>query len=477
VAFSPTHKIDDIVPDVDDIIGELLSQPKFGDGLGFRRVSRLLQPVWDSDWGRQFKAIKITGSNGKGSVACLVHAILRAFDIDCGRTTSPHLEHFRERIVLTDAEISDAQLQDSSTWLMEQMKRVLAAMPQDRFGSFELITALALRTFQQANVTTAVVEAGIGGRYDPTRFVPGDLVALTSIDLEHTALLGSTKELIACDKLDLCPDGGTVVAFRTDDNDLWTRMTAYCDLRRITLIDAGALWNVTCDGYDLTGETPRMNVQITSQGCSIRAKLRFLGSFQLSNIAIACTLFEFAGRAHDGLRSTLIPSLARLADNVEQFLPRLVRGLEAATWPGRCEQISSSPRVIIDVGHSPDACTCMAATLKLMVTGERILLVTGVSADKSVEAIITALLPVADSVICTRAHHHGSDVEAIATIVDRIAPSLPRKNAATIEDAATLARQIATEEGMTVFVAGGLFLAIEFKTAWAGRDPRQLRFY
>lgn len=443
---------------------ELLAAPKFGKGVGFRRLQRLLQPILDSDWGRAFTTIRITGSNGKGSVTAILHSILRSLGVNTGRYTSPHLIRFSERIVLGDTEVSDAELGAAFAWLQSAIAVIAPGLRNDEFGSFELITSLCVKCFCDDGVSVGVMEAGIGGRYDPTRLLPGSLTALTSIDLEHTDLLGKTHELIAYDKIDLCPDGGTVVAVPRD-RDLWERVEAYCRLRRITLVDAATMWSVGCTRDSVDEIAGTMQVCIRGVNTSVVATTPLIGTFQTDNIAIACSLADLWCRTHR-------PDVSQ-----DQFTAAVTRGLQEVRWPGRCERISTAPRVWIDVGHTPDACRRLVETVTTFLRRQPILLVTGVSGNKAVDDILTILVPTAEAVICTRAYHRGEQVDRIAAIVRRLAPTKEVWEAATIEEAAILARAIARQRGMTVLVAGGLFLAVEFRTAWEGADPRELQFY
>lgn len=194
-------------------------------------------------------------------------------------------------------------------------------------------------------------------------------------------------------------------------------------------------------------------------------QMPLLGTFQLDNLSVACAITE-----HWVRRQAAATSDAPLWEKMR-------RGIEQVQWPGRFEQIEDSPRVIVDVGHTPDACRRVIESVERFLDSPPLLLVTGVSYNKSVDRILEVLVPVADCVICTRAYHKGERVDRIGEVVRQIAPSREVFEAETIEDAAVLARQIASERGLTVLVAGGLFLAIEFRTAWTGGDPRQIRFY
>jgi dihydrofolate synthase/folylpolyglutamate synthase len=235
-------------------------------------------------------------------------------------------------------------------------------------------------------------------------------------------------------------------------------------LRCIKLVNALDHWVVEPAPIKHGDLLDNMDVCIKSNGYSWTGSVPLVGTFQLDNIAIACTLAEI-------WVSENLPNLSK-----QEFGAALVRGIQATRWPGRFEQISTDPPVIIDVGHSPDACSRFAESIKTFLPGRRILLVTGVSANKAVEEILQILTPTAHGVICTRAHHNGENVQRIQEHVRRIRPTIDVREAPTIEDAVEMARKIASSEKMTVVVAGGLFLAVEFRTAWVGGNPRMLRF-
>lgn len=444
-----------------DCLNEILTLPKAGDGPGFHRLNVVMRTIRESSWWRTFDTIRITGSNGKGSVTSILHAILRCLGIDCGRYTSPHLIRINERILIGDEEISNSQLDACYRWATHTIDELKAELTFERFGSFELLTLMCIRAFQETRMSLGVVEAGIGGRFDPTRVFPGKLVALTSIDLEHTGLLGDRKELIGYDKIDLCPDGGTVVSVN-NDAFLWGKLNSYCELRQIRLVDAKSFFAVTSDSENVEG---KMKVELSYDTRVISAFASLVGTFQLDNIAIACTLAKL-------WLSTNRPTLT-----AEEFDSAIVSALRQVKWPGRFETISEKPRIIIDVAHTPDACTRLIESVKKFLPNRKILLVTGVSDNKAVEDILSILVPSATAIVCTRAYHRGEKVERIANIVRKLSPEAKVWETANIEQAVTLAKEIAINQDMTVLVAGGLFLSVEFREALLGHNPKNLRFY
>jgi dihydrofolate synthase / folylpolyglutamate synthase len=443
------------------IQAELLAIPKFGKGIGLHRMLALCGPLLQTPWMSNLDAIKVTGSNGKGSVCAMVAALFSELGISCGLYTSPHLIRFNERIVTDGEQISDIELAEAVAWFFQQRDEYAARFPDDTVGAFEAFTAIALYHFTRKQPRLLVAEAGIGGRYDSTRMIPGKIVALTSLDLEHTGLLGSTLEMIAYDKADLCPEGGVLITGDLDA-EASRRLEAYCALRRITLRTTAAHSEVRRVSFDET----HMEVDLMIEDLDLPAlQMAMRGYHQITNLVVATLLVRQWLEVHDARVSA-------------ERLAQAVRGaMRSLSWPGRFERVATSPDIFIDVGHTPEAIASTVRTARAALAGKHILLVTGVSYDKNVEENVRGLLPLADAVICTRAHHKGSPPENILRIVESARPELPATIAPTIEEAMAMARAQAADSQMTVLVAGGLFLSIEAAEALRGGDPRGLHFF
>jgi dihydrofolate synthase/folylpolyglutamate synthase len=439
----------------------LMDLPKFGSGIGLHRMLWLYDRLLADHPHTAFDAIKVTGSNGKGSVCALLASILAALGARPGRYTSPHLVHFHERICLDGTPISTADLTEAVRWYRAAAQEYHDLYPGDVIGAFEAFTTVALCHYARKGARTLVVEAGIGGRYDSTRIVPGALAALVSLDLEHRELLGNSLELIACDKLDLCPEGGTVVAGPLE-GDLVRPIRAYCRLRNVTLVPALEVARVVA----IRAAGTRMFVDLEVEGRVWRdVEVGLRGPHQAANALVSLVLARRWAAAHR-------PELP-----AADFEAAARRGLQTATWAGRFEQIHTDPDVFIDVGHSPAAAEALVGTVRTCLAGRPLLLVIGVSYNKAVEEIVTRLVPLADEVICTRAYHNGAAVATIEALVRRTRPDVPVSAASTIEEATPQALARARQTGMTVLVGGGLFLAIEFQQALRGEDPRALYFF
>ena len=201
----------------------------------------------------------------------------------------------------------------------------------------------------------------------------------------------------------------------------------------------------------------------TRQFRTLETSLR--GSFQFNNAAIAIALFllwlervrpnEPPGKIEAAIRS----------------------GLGDAHWPGRLEVIRQNPLTVIDVGHTPDGIRQSLASLRTIYGAQGFLLVTGVSVDKKAAEIVGALAPSFDTMVCAAAHHKGADANDIAAAARQANPAAAVHLAATIEEAVDFSQQLAASSHRKIYVAGGLFLAIEYATIARGGRVEELNFF
>lgn len=433
--------------------------PKYGNGICLTRMAALLDAL-AIDRGRlQRNAVVVTGSNGKGSTAAMCAAIGRAFGLRTGLFTSPHLYRFNERLRVDGAEIDD----DTLARLTARIEGAIAELSKDgeQFGAFEALFALACLHFQDSDCDFMVFEAGIGGRYDPVRLVDARTTCVTSVDYEHVELLGNTLELIASDKSDACAAGGTVV-YGENCRPLRPHLA---ELNR----GAGRTSLFVGDEIGITSEAispASQQFDYRFEDCPLQSvELNLPGAFQVNNAAIAITLFclWLRGIQPDG------PTRPRET--------AIRTGLRDVRWPGRLETIRQDPLTVIDVGHTPDGVRQALAGLTAIHGKRDWILVASASRDKKVDEIIGALAPAFDTIICTTAHHKGTDPSVIAAAARRSNPEAAVDVAVTIADAVRLAQDIARARKRRIYVAGGLFLAIEYATVARGGRAEDLDFF
>ncbi len=443
-----------------DPVSTLLARPKFGDGPGLHRMAALAGPLLAQSGLAGIGALKIAGSNGKGSTARMAEAILQGVGLRVGLYTSPHLWRFHERIRLNGADIADSALTYAARHALAGIAAYEANYPNDRVGSFEAFTLTGLHAFKQDRLDLLIAEAGIGGRLDSVRALPGQVVALTSIDLEHTELLGNTALAIALDKADLCPDGGTLVVGRLEE-DIRRRLLGYLAVRGIRGLCVDQLASASPPRYS----AGMMRADLTVQGLSWTDQpIALPGPHQIDNAVLAilaCRVWlEQAGRW----------------PGPQAYHQAVALALATVENPGRLQKILTDPPTYIDVAHTPDAALRVAQFVRSALADKPLILLTGGSANKDVDGMAASLLPLASHIIITQPHHRGGPVARILSACPRYAPTTPAQTEPDIAQAAQLALATAKSQGGTLLIAGGLFLAVEAAEVLRGGDPRALRF-
>lgn len=424
--------------------------PKYGDGTGLHRVRFLMEACGLDAAEIAARAVAVTGSNGKGSTARIAAGLLTAAGGPTGLFTSPHLYRYNERFRIDGAPVDDAPL-------LKAMDRVAAAVARyraehgDTVGAFEAQFVVALEVLRPCR--WLVFEAGIGGRFDPVRCARAPVAGLVSLDLEHTELLGKTLSDIALDKLDIAPPGGTVFLGPTC-------CPFEAQIRAVAaLSDVGVRF--TQSGEDRGAQDGWQRFDLAGFA-GLRSRL--VGRHQIANHAVAFALAQ--ARLE---KSGLWP--------ISDIAERWREAVAAVAWPGRLETISHDPRVIIDVGHTPEGVRAALDGFRALNGTAPALLVTGGSKNKHVREMLALLAPSFDRIVCTAAHHNGLAARDVESLVKDIRPQAQTLLCPAIGDAVMQVRREATARGLSVYVAGGLFLAAEFAEAWRGGDPRALRFF
>ena len=434
--------------------------PKYGHGICLARLAALLEALAIDRVRLQHISVVVTGSNGKGSTAAMCAQIGRAYGLRTGLFTSPHLVRFNERIQVDGVEIGD----DALARLQRRVEAAIAEVSKrqgEQFGAFEALFALACLHFQQSGCDFAVFEAGIGGRYDPVRLVGARETCVTSVDYEHVELLGSTLELIVSDKSDACAAGGTVV-YGENCRGLRPHLVEYNRGRGCTSLFVRD--DITIDNEVTAASGQHFDLGFADHDFR-HLELSLPGAFQVNNSAIAVTLFllwlqreqpcSAPGRNETAVRA----------------------GLREARWPGRLEIIRQNPLIVIDVGHTPDGIRRSLASLMAIHGADGWILVTGASRDKKAEEIVGALAPFFDTIICTAAHHKGADVPDIVAAARHANPGAAIHAAASVDEAVQLSQEMARAQRRRIYVAGGLFLAVEYATVVRGGRAEDLDFF
>jgi dihydrofolate synthase/folylpolyglutamate synthase len=410
----------------------LFALETFGIKLGLDNISRLCAALDHPE--RSFASLHVAGTNGKGSVTAMAHAALVAAGVRAGRYISPHLVDLSERFVIDDAPVGGDALQRAADEVLDCADALIARGDLRVHPTFfEATTAMAFALFRRAGVQVAVIEVGLGGRFDSTNVITPVAGAITSIGFDHQQHLGDTIEAIAFEKAGIIKPGmDLVVGALPDEARAVTARVAAEQKARI--IDAGADTHVTGNhvaGGQLTIETPEDRYGPFS--------LALQGQHQVDNARVAVRLLEAARRG-----GIAVPSEA------------IERGLTQVDWPGRLEliRLEGNREVLLDAAHNVDGARALAAYLRARHP-ERPALVIGVMRDKDIEGILAALLPEVSSVVATAATTpRAIPARDLAARLSAMGARVPVRTEAD----PSAAVELALASSRSVCVAGSIFL-------------------
>ncbi|MDI5973108.1 folylpolyglutamate synthase/dihydrofolate synthase family protein [Streptomyces sp. SL13] len=380
---------------------------------------------------RAYPAIHITGTNGKTSTARMIETLLRAFELRTGRYTSPHVESVTERISLDGEPISVERFVATHADVKPYADMVDASQPY-RLSFFEMLTAMAYAAFADAPVDVAVVEVGLGGEWDATNVIDGQVAVVTPIGLDHTDKLGSTPGEIAVEKSGIIKRGATAVIAQQPADAATTL------LKRAVEVDA----TVAREGMEF-GVTHR-EVAVGGQMLTLRGLggeyeqvyLPLHGAHQAHNAAVALAAVE----AFFGIGST---QPGRLLD-----LDTVRGAFAAVTSPGRLEVVRRSPTVVLDAAHNPHGALAAAAAVQEAFGFSHLVGVIGASADKDVRGVLEAFEPImAEVVVTANTSFRAMDADALAALAVEVFGADRVQVEPRLDDALEAAITLAEEEG------------------------------
>ncbi|WP_265108735.1 dihydropteroate synthase [Halosolutus halophilus] len=389
--------------------------------------------------------VQIAGSNGKGSTARMVERTLREAGLSVGLYTSPHLEDLRERVRVDGRKIPRSAVAEYVGAVRGYVTDRGADGESPTF--FETMTAMALWHFGQQDVDVAVLEVGIGGKYDATSVVDPVASAVTSVTLEHTGIIGDTEEAIARDKAHVAPGDAPLVTGVTGDPLDAIREVA----GDVVTVGTESAADVRVE-YDGLRNHTEAAVSIDADEWALETRIPLPGSHQAENAGIAAVL-------------------ARQVADVS--LADLECGLRSAHWPGRFEVIDTDPLVVLDGAHNPGACEQLAETLGGYEYDD-LSLVFGAMHDKD-HGEMAAALPTPDRAIATEPPlSRAEDRDVLAEVFERAGVESVTTEPA-VQDALTVALAESDPDDC-VLVTGSLFAVADARTRWTGTGiPKRIR--
>lgn len=388
-----------------------------GVKLGLENITLLLEALGNPQ--NELRLFHIAGTNGKGSTTAFIDNILRAAGYRTGRFTSPHLVHVNERFIVDGQPISDDRLNE----ILTRIQAVAETMPRCP-TYFETTTAIALLAFAEAKVDAAILETGLGGRFDATNIVTPIATGIGPIALDHMQYLGDTLEAIAFEKAGIIKSGVPVsIAPNAPE--------AMAVIQKKAAESQAPIHKFT---YQAAGEALAPRISYSGEAFEFtESSLGLAGAFQAHNAALAVAMVESVANSFPRVDSDAV-----------------TRGLAATRWPCRLEQVLDSPTIYIDVAHNPAGAQALADSIPNST------IILAASDDKDVRAIAEELAPKATSLILTTYKgRRGLQVEALSRALE----AFPHQCAPSLEEAITLAINITGTH--PIVIAGSIFAAGE----------------
>ena len=399
----------------------LFALEQFGIKLGLDNIRTLLNGLDHPE--RAWRSVHVAGTNGKGSVVAMVERGFRAAGLRTGRYTSPHLDRIEERVAIDGVAIAEDKFLDATAHVLDVADKLRASGALTVSPTFfEVSTAIAFELFRREKVQVAVVEVGLGGRFDATNILTPDITAITSISFDHERHLGKTLSSIAFEKAGIAKRGVPLVL---------GRMGAEANDRiRQAAFDVGA---PVIDAHATT--TDRQYPPL---------KLSLAGRHQLENAAVAVSILE--------TWSALIKEIPTAA---------IVTGLTECEWPARLEwlRLANGGELLIDAAHNPAGAAALAAYLR-DTSMAPLPMVLAVMEDKDLPAMIAVLAPVVSAFFATTVPHtRARSADELAAQISRIAPKAKVKAVESADEAVTMALTTAalTDHPRAV-AAGSIYL-------------------
>ena len=433
----------------------LYRRRRFGVRPGLEVVSALLGALDHPE--RRFPSLHVTGSKGKGSVAAMAAAILTGHGLRTGLYTSPHLESYRERMRVDGTAIDADEVVRGLRRVEDAAGALEAAGAIDRAPTFfEVSTAVAFDWFHRSAVDAAVVEVGIGGRLDATNVLDSKVGVITTIELEHTEILGDTLGLIAHEKAGILHAGMTGIVGELPA-EARTVIDAEARERGVRLWHLGA--DVTVDGRALSEDGQRFDVHLpgrTIEGVT----LALHGRFQPGNAALATAAVVRFGEA---MGWTIDDGRVRSA-------------LALVRWPGRLERVGRRPELFYDVAHTPESARLVAQSLGELfplADPDASAIVFGSLRGKNVARILDALAPLARTLVLVPVlSERGAPVaELRAHAIGRFPRIVLARSAA---EGVRLGRAATGTDGFTLVVGSDYLIGELARATHGGNDEPDL---
>ena len=392
---------------------------------------------------RRYPVVHVAGTKGKGSTSALVASALTAAGYKTGFYSSPHLNEFTERLQIDGQQIDRGTL----VQIVADMKPFIEQVPE--ISWFEITTALSMEWFARQGVQIAVIEVGLGGRLDATNIVDPQVAVITSLSMDHMAVLGDTLAKIAFEKAGIIKPGRPVVTAPQQPEALEV-VRQVAQQRGCRLVEVGRDVLYRPLAHSLEGQT----FQLDAGSQALQLAIPLLGLHQVENAALAFAALQVV--RENGLS---------ISDEA------IHAGFGKVAWPGRFELLRHEPPVIVDSAHNRDSARRLRQAIDDYLPGRPVVLVFGASEDKDITGILEELLPRARQLIATQSEHpRATEAEKLVALASGY--GCPAQAVVPIEEAVALALEQAGSEAAIV-ATGSLFIAAAVRDVW-NKKAREL---
>lgn len=350
---------------------------KGGCNPGLGRITKLLNIVGNPQ--KELKSIHIAGTNGKGSTAAMISGILKESGYKVGTYISPHLTNITERYLINNIEIDRISFSKYVKFLKEKIE-LIKNTGEEIPSQFEMLTALAFLYFKDEKVDIAVVEVGLGGRYDATNVLDTMISVIMSISFDHMSILGNTINEIAYEKAGIIKNKGVTVLYPqkySEAEKVVESISAKLDNKLIKIKKD----NIDLKSFGLDGQV----MNYSYNGIDYKdISLPLLGDHQLLNAAVAITVSSILNDYGYKIKK----------DHIKN-------GIGSVKWLGRLSIVSKNPLIFIDGAHNIDGITTLVSTIKKYFNGKKLILIMGMLRDKEHDKSLEIIAPMASMFIAT----------------------------------------------------------------------------
>ncbi len=415
-------------------INFLFSLERSGIKYSLKNIRTLLKAIGNPE--KKLKAIHIAGTNGKGSVASIINSILIEYGYKCGLYTSPHINDFRERILINGNLIDKYYIIDFTNYMLELIESISPSF-------FEVTTALAFKYFEENKVNFAIIETGLGGRLDSTNVLNPILTIITGISIDHTEYLGNTIEKIASEKSGIIKRKTPLILGNIKNKKAKEIITKVAEYQKAEIINSTKECRVKIKKRTENG----FYFYLRNENFILEeAFLPLVGDFQRWNLATSFSAIKKLFNIYD------------IKIDYEKILTGLKNLKSNSKFYGRFEKIKENPKIVIDVSHNSEGIKNIKNSLKYF-DYNKLIIIFGIMSDKKYETCFRELEKLNSTIILTKPTYKRA---LDPRILIRSAKEKNKiKITENVKDAFDFATKFADKKDL-ILITGSFFLISDF---------------